>query len=335
MKQVIGAALIASLPSLANAQTQVPAIQTSASASATAAVSGPTDHPAAGKGTQVAVGSVPSTMPPPIPLVSSTVAPLNAKERAGVALSRRWANRNEMPRAGEDGCVRFLFGATLPAVVCAPLQVCNLALRPGEIVNSVNLGDSVRWKITPSISGSDGTQTTHLIIKPTDAGLVSSLDIETNRRIYAVKLVSTQSSWMPLVAFNYPDDAQAQWRAYQQTVAFGPAATTLPTGENLANLQSGQQYSTGHHRRGDPVCGISGCRSHAGTAAPPYSVCPGAARTVGRRAATAKPGGRPGHSGAQAGVAELLPAARSPSAVPSAGRCERHEGGHDAERHDG
>ena len=112
-----------------------------------------------------------------------------------------------------------------------------MALQPGEIVNNVNLGDSVRWKITPSISGAGGTQTTHLIIKPTDAGLVSSLDIETNRRTYAVKLVSTQSSWMPLVAFNYPDDAQAQWQAYQQTVAFGSAATTLPTGENVANLQ--------------------------------------------------------------------------------------------------
>ena len=107
----------------------------------------------------------------------------------------------------DDGYVRFLFGATLPTVVCAPLQVCNLALQPGEVVNNINLGDSVRWKITPSLSGNGGSQTTHLIIKPTDAGLVSSLDIETNKRTYAIKLVSTQASWMPLVAFNYPEDA--------------------------------------------------------------------------------------------------------------------------------
>jgi P-type conjugative transfer protein TrbG len=237
MKQLIGAALMATLPSFANAQTQVPAIQTTASASATAAVAGPTDRTVGGSGKPAGAGSVPSTMPPPIPQVSPTAAPLNAKERAGVALSRRWANRGEMPHAGKDGYIRFLFGATLPTVVCAPLQVCNLALQSGEIVNNVNLGDSVRWKITPSISGSGGPQTTHLIIKPTDAGLVSSLDIETNRRTYAVKLVSTQSSWMPLVAFNYPDEAQAQWQAYKQTVAFGSAATTLPTGESLANLQ--------------------------------------------------------------------------------------------------
>ena len=264
MNKAIGAALLAALPSLAQAQTQVPAIQTNATAAASASVygaddhsassgaaghaaasgpadhlggSGPTDHPAGAKATQIAASTTPATMPPPIPLVSSTITPLNSKERTGIALSRRWANRREMPHAGEDGYVRFLFGATLPTVVCAPLQVCNLALQPGEIVNNVNLGDSVRWKITPSISGAGGTQTTHLIIKPTDAGLVSSLDIETNRRTYAVKLVSTQSSWMPLVAFNYPDDAQEQWQAYRQNVSFGSAATTLPTGENVANLQ--------------------------------------------------------------------------------------------------
>jgi type IV secretion system protein TrbG len=237
IKVITRAALFTALPSLAFAQTQVPAIQASATSGASASVSAPTDHPQGGATAQAASVAVPSSMPPAIPLVSSIVAPLNAKEKAAVALSRRWANRNEMPHAGEDGYVRFLFGAALPTVVCAPLQVCNLSLQPGEIVNSVNLGDSVRWKITPSLSGNGGTQTTHLIIKPTDAGLVSSLDIATNRRTYAVKLVSTQSSWMPLVAFNYPDDAQTQWQAYQQNVSFGASATTLPTGENVANLQ--------------------------------------------------------------------------------------------------
>ena len=127
MKHVIGAALVACLPALARAETQVPAIQANATASASATLPGPTDHP-----TQGASAPVPATMPPPIALVSPAVAPLNTKERAGVALSRRWANRSEMPHAGEDGYVRFLFGATLPTVVCAPLQVCNLALQPAR-----------------------------------------------------------------------------------------------------------------------------------------------------------------------------------------------------------
>ena len=239
MNKAIGATLLAALPALAQAQTPVPALQANATAAASASVSGPApaDHPAGAGATQVTASAVPSGMPPPIALASPAQVPLNAKEKAAVALSRRWANRAEMPHAGEDGYVRFLFGAALPTVVCAPLQVCDLALQPGEIVNNVNLGDSVRWKVTPSLSGLGATQITHLIIKPTDAGLVSSLDIATNRRTYAVRLVSTQAAWMPLVAFNYPDDAQAQWQQYRQNAGFGEAATTLPTGENTANLQ--------------------------------------------------------------------------------------------------
>ncbi len=236
VRQTLGAALLAALPSLAAAQ-QVPAIQAGASASAFAGTTGPTDQGNGAHGTQMASAPVPATMPPLIALVSPSRAVLNTKERRALSLSLRWKNRNEMPHAGEDGYVRFLFGATLPTVVCAPLQICNLTLQPGEVVNSVNLGDSVRWKVTPSLSGNSGTQTTHLIIKPVDAGLTSSLDVETDRRTYAVKLVSTEAQWMPLVAFNYPDDAQAQWKAYQQQVAFGSAGTTLPTGENTANLQ--------------------------------------------------------------------------------------------------
>jgi type IV secretion system protein TrbG len=36
---------------------------------------------------------------------------------------------------------------------------------------------------------------------------------------------------------------QRQWSAYRQTVSFGAAANTLPTGENVANLDFGFQLS--------------------------------------------------------------------------------------------
>jgi type IV secretion system protein TrbG len=254
MKKAIGTIILAALPALVHAQTQtqVPAI-IQGSATAAVSVGGPPASegepaPAKAEGasaagvTKVADGPVPAQMPPPVQLLSPS-APLDAKERRAVLLARRWRNRREMPQPGEDGVVRFLFGATLPTVVCAPLQICNLALQPGEVVHDVQVGDSVRWKISPSISGSGSEQTTHLIIKPVDAGLVSSLNVATNRRTYAIKLVSTQTEWMPLIAFNYPDDMQRQWSAYRQTVAFGAAANTLPTGENVANLDFGFQLS--------------------------------------------------------------------------------------------
>ena len=238
MKQALGAILLVGLPALAHAQTtQVPAIQANASAAASASAG----TVASGPASQAGAGAVPATMPPPIRLVSPS-APLNAKEKHAVALARRWANRKAMPHAGEDGVVRFLYGATLPTVVCAPLQVCDLALQPGEIVNNVNVGDKVRWNVSPGLSGSPAGQVTHLIIKPTDAGLVSSMTVETNRRTYAIKLVSTQRSWMPLIAFNYPDDTQRQWSAYQQNAAWG-ASSTMAAGASLANLDFGFRLS--------------------------------------------------------------------------------------------
>jgi type IV secretion system protein TrbG len=97
--------------------------------------------------TPTAANPVPAKMPPPVQLVSPS-APLDAKERRAVILARGWRNRREMLQRGEDGVVRFLFGATLPTIVCAPLQICNLALQPGEVVHDVQVGDSVRWKIS-------------------------------------------------------------------------------------------------------------------------------------------------------------------------------------------
>lgn len=246
------------LPPVASAQTpaptQVPAILQANATAGAMAQAGPADRASAQAAAGVAGGSgsppgqsatasaVPVGMPPPIRLLSPS-APLNAKESRAVALARRWANRGEMPQAGEGGVIRFLYGATMPTVVCAPLQVCDLALQPGEIVNNVNLGDKVRWNVSPGLSGGPSGQITHLIIKPTDAGLMSSMTIETNRRTYAVKLVSTQTQWMPLVAFNYPDDMQREWSAYQQTVAFGAAATTLPTGQRTEDLDFGYRLT--------------------------------------------------------------------------------------------
>lgn len=249
LNRTLASLLLASgLPPVAVAQTPQPPVPAivSAEAAASATVMQPAAPAAAGVPGAAPANRVSADlpMPPPVNLLSPS-APLNAKEKRAVKLSRQWRERSDMPQPGEDGFVRFLYGAGLPTVVCAPLQVCNVSLQPGEIVNNINVGDSVRWKITPAFSGEAGSggRTTHLIIKPADAGLVTSLDVATNRRIYAIKLVSTQKEWMPLVAFNYPDDAQRQWAAYRQQVSFGAAATNLPTGESLADLDFGYRLT--------------------------------------------------------------------------------------------
>ena len=145
----------------------------------------------------------------------SPSAPLDPKSRHGIALVHRWARRPVMPAMGPRGEVRFLYGASQDTVVCAPLQSADIALQPGEIVQNVNLGDSTMWSCPPGISGSGAAQVTHLLCKPADAGLETTLAIQTNRRSYSIELVSTRHDYMPKVGFDYPEDQATQWAAYQ------------------------------------------------------------------------------------------------------------------------
>jgi P-type conjugative transfer protein TrbG len=66
----------------------------------------------------------------------------------------------------------------------------------------------------PAVSGSGAQRTTHLIIKPTDAGLISNVIIYTDTRVYSIKLVSTQTQWTPLTAFSYPEAPAQAWEKY-------------------------------------------------------------------------------------------------------------------------
>lgn len=173
---------------------------------------------------------------PPIRLVSPNRVKLDPKEATGVALADKWKNNQDEPRPSQDGSVVYLYGATLPTLVCTPLQVCAIRLQAGEVVNDVHAGDTARWRITPATSGEGANATTLVVVKPTDAGLTTNMFITTNRRAYSIKLASTQKDWIPVMSFDYPDDVAAAWSAYHDKQAQQATATTLPSGENLANL---------------------------------------------------------------------------------------------------
>ncbi|WP_293646570.1 P-type conjugative transfer protein TrbG [Thiolapillus sp.] len=167
---------------------------------------------------------------------------LTAQEKAAIAIAKRWAAGTPTgmkPVAGANGSVRFLFGAQQPSIVCAVLQVCDVALQPGEQVNSIHLGDTARWTVEPAITGSGPTETLHLIIKPMDVGLETSLIVTTDRRTYHMRLKSHRTQYMPQVAFTYPEDALAKWDTLhkREVQKRERESNTLPqTGEYLGNL---------------------------------------------------------------------------------------------------
>ena len=151
---------------------------------------------------------------------------LNAQEREALAIAKKWKAGNSTqgikPVAGADGVIRFLYGATQPSIVCAVLQVCDVELQPGEQVNSIHLGDTARWTVEPAVTGHGGNEVQHLIIKPMDSGLETSLMVTTDRRTYHLRLRSHRTEYMPRVAFTYPDEAMAKWEAMRQGASQKP-----------------------------------------------------------------------------------------------------------------
>jgi P-type conjugative transfer protein TrbG len=117
------------------------------------------------------------------------------------------------------------------------LQVCDVELQAGEQVNSIQLGDTARWTIEPAISGTGAAEVQHLIIKPMDVGLETSLVVTTNRRTYHLRLRSHRTEFMPRVAFTYPDEAVAKWDAMKSREGRDKRERTIAqTGEYLGEL---------------------------------------------------------------------------------------------------
>jgi type IV secretion system protein VirB9 len=120
-----------------------------------------------------AVGVVKSPAPE-IDYLSPKTVPLNDAEKHALRLSSDWSRRTVEPVLAEGGKVVFVHGASLPAVVASPMQVCDVELQAGETVNEIVVGDSARWMVESGLTGSGPGATVHLFIKPVDAGLESS-----------------------------------------------------------------------------------------------------------------------------------------------------------------
>lgn len=108
-----------------------------------------------------------------------------------------------------------------------PGRVSDIALEPGETLISVAAGDTVRWIVGDTTSGSGNSQREHILVKPTAAGLSTNLLILTSSRSYHVDLVSTASSAMAAVSWSYPKGSLISLAS--------PAAPVPPAKEDKAD----------------------------------------------------------------------------------------------------
>jgi len=180
---------------------------------------------------------------------------LTIDEAAGVEMTKEWRDRAKdfETQNMTDGAVQFTWPAEIPSIVCAVLQVTDVALEPGEAITSVSTGDNLRWSVEAVVSGDGAAQQPHLIIKPFDRGLTTSVIVTTTRRTYRLTLRSTDQAYMHAVSFTYPGEPQKQATPAPEQKAKVNVALTQevdpPTPEKkLAHKTSGELPRGNVHR---------------------------------------------------------------------------------------
>ena len=108
----------------------------------------------------------------------------------------------------------------------APEQVSDIALEPGERLVSVAAGDTVRWIVGDTSSGSGTGKRSHILVKPSGIGLRTNIVITTDRRTYHLQLESTAKTAMAAISWTYPEDGLLALRG---TAMGASSAGEVPT----------------------------------------------------------------------------------------------------------
>ncbi len=183
-------------------------------------------------------------LPRPLPLPGQ-MKPVETTRRtpepADPAARVNQANAQARVQPVRDGFINsmqvypFTQGA-LYQVYTAVGQITDIALQPGEtLVGSgpVAAGDTVRWIIGDTESGTGAARQVHILVKPTRAELMTNLVINTNLRTYHMELRSTERTYMASVSWQYPQD---QLIALRRQNAEAQAVQPVASGVDLANV---------------------------------------------------------------------------------------------------
>ena len=184
------------------------------------------------------------TIPTPLPLPGQLKPMPSAARSAEMAdpririVAANAAARIQPRRDGFLNAIQLYPWAegALYQVYAAPGQVTDIALQEGETLvgaGPVAAGDTVRWIIGDTTSGTGTTARVHILVKPTRADLVTNLVINTDRRTYHLELRATPATYMASVSWTYPQDRLI---AIRQANAAAAAAAPAASGIDPANL---------------------------------------------------------------------------------------------------
>lgn len=158
---------------------------------------------------------------PKSPSVPARIAASNREARVE-PLSDGFVNAMQV-YAYEEGALYQLHAS--------PGHITDIALQPGEQLvgaGPIAAGDTARWIIGDTTSGTGAEARVHILVKPVRVGLTTNLIINTDRRSYHLELKSATSPYMASLSWTYPQDALlAQVKAREEAERNAPIAAGL------------------------------------------------------------------------------------------------------------
>ncbi|MBV2193091.1 MAG: P-type conjugative transfer protein TrbG, partial [Azonexus sp.] len=187
----------------------------------------------------VEVVAIPKVLPmpgqmKPLPGEASS-APEPADEKVRVSRANQEA-RVAPTRQGYVNAIQvwpYSDGA-LYQVYAAPGRVTVITLQAGEELVTVAAGDTVRWIVGDTSSGTGDALRVNVLVKPIRSGLKTNLVITTSRRTYLIELTSTEKAWMASVSWDYPKDRML---ALQRQAQAAQATAPVNTGLSLEKIR--------------------------------------------------------------------------------------------------
>lgn len=137
---------------------------------------------------------------------SGAPAPLDPKE--AVLAARATSTQSSDVRLFDRAKHNFLyFDNSVYEIYFSPGFLTTLYLQPGEQLINFFAGDTSRWSISQTHTGSEGEEQTLILVKPYIADVRTNFVISTDKRVYLVDALATgKTVYHTAVAWNYPTD---------------------------------------------------------------------------------------------------------------------------------
>lgn len=180
-------------------------------------------------------------IPEPLPLPGQLLpmpgaAPSDTRSRTARVDAANTAALQEPTAHGYINAIQvypYVEGA-LYRLYAAPEQVSDIALEAGESLVAVSAGDTVRWIVGNTTSGSGDDLRVHILVKPFAPDIETNMVITTDRRAYHLALESTETTAMAALSWTYPQDQLIALKVQNEKA---DAATPIASGLSLEDLR--------------------------------------------------------------------------------------------------